>query len=57
MKNKKMLALFHSGIGQTTQFLPAKECLQFPYDDSRFFWYEDTNGNKYSLFEAMCKFY
>ena len=52
-----MIALFQNGIGQTTQFLNPKDCLHFPYDNSIKFWYEDTNGNKYTLFEAMSKFY
>jgi len=55
--NDKMIALFQEGIGQTTQFLDPKECLQFPYDNTRKFWYEDKKGNKYSFFEAMSKFY
>lgn len=53
----KMIALFHEGIGQTTQFLDPKECLHFPYDNTRHFWYEDKEGNRYSFFEAMSKFY
>lgn len=52
-----MIALFQEGIGQTTQFLDAKECLQFPYDNTRLFWYQDKQGNRYSFYEAMCKFY
>lgn len=52
-----MIALFHKGIGQTTQFMNAKECLEFPRDDSRYFWYEDEKGNKYSFLEAMSKYY
>ena len=52
-----MIALFHEGIGQTTQFIDAKKCLEFPYDNTRHFWYEDKNGNKYSFYEAMSKFY
>ena len=52
-----MIALFQEGIGQITQFLDPIECLQFPYDNNRFFWYEDKKGNKYSFYEAMCKFY
>jgi hypothetical protein len=57
LKLKKMIALFQEGIGQTTHFLNAKECLEFPYDNTRYFWYEDREGNKYSFFEAMSKFY
>ena len=57
LKINKMIALFQEGIGQTTQFLDARECLEFPYDNARHFWYEDRQGNKYSLFEAMSKFY
>lgn len=55
---KKEIALFQQEIGQTTRFMDAKECLAFPYDDdTRHFWYEDKQGNKYSFFEAMSKFY
>ena len=51
-----MIALFHQGIGQTTQFLSPMECLSFPYDNTLHFWYQDEKGNKYSFFEAMSKF-
>lgn len=51
------IALFQEGIGQITQFLCPLECLTFPYDDTRHFWYQDQKGNKYSFFEAMSKFY
>lgn len=52
-----MIALFQEGIGQITQFLEPKECLCFPYDDTRNFWYQDKNGNKYSFYEAMNAFF
>ena len=53
----KELALFQQRVGQVTIFMEAKECLAFPYDNTRHFWYEDRKGNKYSFFEAMSKFY
>ena len=52
-----MLALFHSFTGQMTQFMDAKQCLEFPTDTSIHYWYQDKQGNKYSFFEAMSKFY
>ena len=54
---KTKLALFQEGIGQITHFIDAKECLVFPVDNSRHFWFEDKFGVRYSFFEAMSKFW
>ena len=51
------LALFHANIGQITIFIDAKECLLFPLETTKNFWFEDEFGVRYSFFEAMSKFW
>lgn len=52
-----MIALYQEGIGRVTEYINPKECLSYPLDNSRHFWYEDKKRNKYTFFEAMCIFY
>lgn len=47
------LALFHEGLGQSTKFMPAKECLNFEPDPTLHYWYQDIKGNRYSFYEAL----
>ena len=51
------LALFGTTTGQITQYLKPAECLGFPTDNDQLYYYRDNKGNRYSLFEAISKFY
>lgn len=46
-----LFALFQDGIGQTTKYMSMSDALSFETKTTRHTWFQDTNGNTYSLFE------
>lgn len=51
------LALFGTITGQITQYINPVECLNFPYGNDQIYYYRDNGGNRFSIFEALSKFY